>query len=333
MTGRRVKPTRRDVMIGAVATVVGAVAYTKVHDEPSPGVIAGAASAACTVPDFLVGGATGGNASPATLEDHAGAPYGVRRTYHGSTASAVAAVLENMGAGRRQSELSFKAPAEWKAMSTGSGDAWAADLATQLAAAVKGTNHVVRLAVNHEPENDHVTKSNGAAYTTAEQDAYQRDWTAMQARLAPKFTAPGLRFGAIFMGYHQFYGSQVKRWNLTTCVPRDLPALSWLGFDIYETWGVSGSSKWRPFSTAYFPQIQAWCTANNKDWYMSETGLTEKAFDARPTWFTDTFAVGQRYGMRGFSYFNTNLNSIAGWQMVAGDSRETAWLKLVRQYR
>lgn len=273
---------------------------------------------------FYVGGATGGNGDPKTLETKAGVPFGIRRTYHGSdVASVVKTVQANIAAHRAVSEVSMKPDFSWKDMASGKGDAWAKNVASELAKAVSGTRHVIKVTLNHEPENDTGTN----AGTTA---AGRDNWRGMHQKLAPMFAKPGVRYGVILMGYPQFFAPGKTLWNLDACVPKTKD-VHWVGFDIYEHYAVQGKYKWTPFEDVYFKPIHAWCQANGKHWTISETGVSAEAFKAKPTWFSDMEALIKKYGGMGLSYFNTNLNSVAGWEMESGGPREKAFLDLVRK--
>lgn len=292
------------------------VAHPVVVDPPAP------------APKFYVGGATAGNGDPTPLEKKAGAPYGIRRTYHDHDVKAVVKVVKtNMAAGRAISEISMKSP-NWADSASGKDDAWAKDAAAQLAAAVKGTDHVVNVIVNAEPENDTGTNVGNSA-------AGRNAWKAMQARFAPFFDLPGLSFGVCLMGFHEFYGEKAL-WNLEASVPKDR-TVKWVSFDIYETYGVKQngvkSAKWQQFENSYFKPISVWCQVNGKTWHLTETGVSPDAFALKPTYFTDIIVLVQKYGGTAYSYFNSNLNSPDPvWQMEPDGPREKAFLAAVREH-
>ena len=118
-----------------------------------------------------------------------GQQLGVRRTYWGATQvdSAVKIAKTDLAAGRLP-WISFKLPYGWADMAAGKGDAWIRDLATKLSK----LNGPVWLAFHHEPEGDGDIKQ----------------WTAMQARLAPivRSTAPNVAYSIVLTGWHQLYG-------------------------------------------------------------------------------------------------------------------------------
>ena len=284
-------------------------------------------SAPSTEP-FLFG-MGGGNYDPASMEDRLGAPVMIHRIYHSRTMKvdgAVKWVKDDIVKGRAASEISFKVPLSWPDMAAGKGDYFFTEVATKIKAAVAGTDHRVMLAFNHEPEDDFKDA------TAAEQDRQRDAWKAMQDRAAGFFKGiPNVEYGVIFMGYHSFpnLGSALyPRWSLANAVP-DTAELDYIGLDVYED--ASAPAKFRPFETRYFKPMQAFAAQRGVEWGLSETGLTEQAFNARPTWFTDMVALLKKYDGSFLDYFNTNLNSIATWSMTAGDNREKAFGVTLRE--
>ena len=119
-----------------------------------------------------------------------GQQLGVRRTYYGATQVDKAVSVSKADlAMDRLPWISFKLPYSWAEMAAGKGDAWATDLAAKL----NKLDGPVWLAFHHEPEGDGDIKQ----------------WTAMQAHLAPivRAAAPNVAYTIVVTGYHQFYGS------------------------------------------------------------------------------------------------------------------------------
>jgi hypothetical protein len=290
--------------------------------EPQQPVTAPTTTPAPATKEFLFGFG-GGNWDPAETEQRMGAKLMIHRIYHSNGAkvdSAVKWVKDDIAKGRQASEVSFKVPASWADMAAGKRDDFFTEVATKLKAAVAGTDHRVLLAFNHEPEDDFKDLS------AAQQDQKRDEWKAMQNRAAGFFSdIEQVEFGVIFMGYHSFpnLGSALyPRWSLDNAVP-STPELDYIGLDVYED--ANAPAKARPFETRYFKPMQAFAAKRGVEWGLSETGLTEAAFKANPTWFTDMNALIQKYDGSFLDYFNTNLNSIATWSMTAGDAREKAF--------
>jgi len=280
---------------------------------------------AVVTPDFTVGGAYLSNTDPAALEARAGKKFESSRTYWGATQvpAAITRVKADMAAGRAVSDISFKLPYSWSLMATGSGDAWAKDLSTKLQAAIAGSDHVVRIAMHHEPENDTGTN---AGNTVAGRDA----WKNMQARLAPFFDKAGIQYVVVLMGYHSLSttSSLYPLWKLDACIPTT-PAIKGIGYDLYETYGSQGSTKWKDWDT-YFSRIKTFSEARHLSWGLSEVGVTEAAMTANPQWFNQIVTKMKANGGTWFDYFDTNLNSVSPWFMAADGAREKAFTAALR---
>lgn len=253
----------------------------------------------------LVGAAHGSNSDPSDLERTIGGRLGVRRTYYTAdgVAKAVDTAREDLAKGRLP-WLSFKLPHGWSDMAAGAGDAWARNLARDLAE----LDGPVWVAFHHEPEGDG--------------DIQQ--WRRMQERLAPivRSTAPNVAFTVIVTGWHQFYGDE--EYSLSRIWPRDTK-IDVAGFDIYQQYGVvkdgRTTTSWTDFSE-YFRQIETWAETADVAWALGETGVTGAAAKARPSIIPDAVELMEAYGGVAYSYFDTTLNSIADWTLSAGPKRE-----------
>ncbi|MET0840055.1 MAG: hypothetical protein ABWY19_14835 [Marmoricola sp.] len=248
----------------------------------------------------FLGGAYGSNSDVKSWESSMGKNLGVHRTFwsSGSVASAVKTAKADAAA-NRVGWMSFTAPYSWTDMAAGKGDAWAKDLATRM----KAIGGPVWVAVGHEPEND---------------GGDIQKWKAMQARLAPimRAAAPNLGYSIILMGYHEFFGD--KKFALSAIWPNT--KIDVAGFDIYEKYGVKKSSgevvnEWKDFKNWYFEPIQEWADAKGVAWGLAETGYSDPAAVKKPSWISQTYADMQTYGGIAFSYFNTNLHSVADWSL------------------
>lgn len=277
----------------------------KPSPAPSGDPVAGRLTNGCThtargIPscNAYVGAAHGSNSDPTALEDKLGGQLGVRRTYYTATgvAKAVSTARGDLAVGRLP-WISFKLPHSWADMAAGAGDAWARDLARQLAA----LDGPVWVAFHHEPEGDG--------------DIQQ--WRRMQERLAPlvRGAAPNVAFTVIVTGWNQFYGDPA--YSLGQIWPRGV-TVDVAGFDIYQQYGVvkdgRTTTKWTDFA-AYFQKIDAWARTVGVDWALGETGVTAQAVSARPTVIADTVRLLVSYGGIGYSYFDTTLNSVADWSL------------------
>jgi hypothetical protein len=178
-------------------------------------------------------------------------------------------------------------------MASGKGDAWARSLATKLKA-VRGP---VWVAVHHEPEGD----------------GDMKQWRAMQTRLAPimRKAAPNLGYSVIFMGYHQFYGD--KKYSLAATFPKT--KIDVVGFDIYEKYGVKNIREWKQWTNHYFRPIQRWAAKTGVRWGLAETGFTHAAASKDPRWVARVYQALVKHKGIAFSYFNTNLHSVADWRL------------------
>jgi hypothetical protein len=248
----------------------------------------------------LLGSAYGSNTEPSDWEQEMGHALGVRRTYYGPTHvnKAVSVVKEDL-AKKRMPWISFKLPHKWADMAKGDGDAWARDLAVKLSK----VNGPVWLAFHHEPEGDDDIKQ----------------WTAMQARLAPivRENAPNVAYSIVLTGYHQLYGA--SQYSLDSLWPKNTK-IDLLGVDVYNKYGVvkegKETTKKTDLQDAYWKKFNAWATPKGIAWGVAETGFTDKAAQADPNWVADTYNEVKANNGVAFTYFNTTLNSIANWALT-----------------
>jgi hypothetical protein len=241
------------------------------------------------------GGAYGANSDVTPWENSMGKNLGVHRTYwgSGSVASAVSTAKAD-AAKNRVPWMSFKAPYSWADMAAGRGDAWARDLATRM----KATGGPVWVAVAHEPEND---------------GGDIQKWKAMQARIAPimRAAAPNLGFSIILMGYHELHGD--KKFALSAIWPNTKVDVA--GFDVYEKYGVKNITIWKDFINHYYEPLQAWSAKTGVKWGLAETGYSDPAANKNSGWMSKTYKDMVAHGGIAFSYFNTNLHSVANWRL------------------
>ncbi len=169
------------------------------------------------------GSAYGSNSDPKPWENQMNQQLGIRRTYWGaSQVSKAVSVAKADLAQHRLPWISFKLPHGWADMASGKGDAWARDIAVKL----NQLNGPVWLAFHHEPEGDGDIKQ----------------WTAMQARLAPivRGHADNVAFSIVVTGWNQLYGE--KQYSLDSLWPKNTK-VDLLGVDTYEKLGVVKNGK------------------------------------------------------------------------------------------
>lgn len=252
----------------------------------------------------MVGAAYNSNTDPTTWEASLGQHLSIRRTYWASTqvASAVRTAKADVAAGRIP-WISFKLGHSWTDMASGSGDAWAKDLASRLAT-VDGP---VWVAFHHEPE--------GEGSITA--------WTKMQERLGPMMrTAPNVAFTVILTGWHQLYGE--SQYSLESLWPNTTVDVA--GFDIYCFYGTYLDGVYRTpeasLKANYFEPISKWAKAKGIAWGLAETGLTDAASIDNPHWIQTTYGELRDTGAIAMSYFNTSLNTEDVTWLTAGAKTE-----------
>jgi hypothetical protein len=247
----------------------------------------------------LIGSAFGSNTDPTTWEREMGHPLGVRRTYYGaSQVDKAVSVSKADLAQDRIPWISFKLPYSWSEMAAGKGDAWTTDLAAKLSK----LDGPVWVAFHHEPEGDGDIKQ----------------WTAMQARLAPivRAWAPNVAFTIVLTGWHQFFGS--AQYSLDSLMPKNTK-VDMVGVDVYNFYGVvkdgKTTTKMTNFEASYFKPLNAWASAHGMAWGVAETGFTDSASKVDPAWVQNTYNLLKRNNGVAFTYFNTTLNSIANWAL------------------
>ncbi len=247
----------------------------------------------------LVGSAYGSNSDPTAWEKEMGQNLGVRRTYYGgSQVDKAVAVAKADLAMDRIPWISFKLPYSWAEMAAGKGDAWTKDLATKL----NKLNGPVWLAFHHEPEGDGDIKQ----------------WTAMQARLAPivRASASNVAFTIVLTGWHQFFGN--AQYSLDSLMPKNIK-VDMVGVDVYNFYGTvkdgKTNTKMTDFAKSYFKPLNAWTSAHGMAWGVAETGFTDSASNVDPQWVTNTYNLMKANNGVAFTYFNTTLNSIANWAL------------------
>lgn len=333
----------RDDALGQVTTLTGQI--TTLTEQAGLSVAAYAALAKAfedykarnpEEQTFVIGMAYKTNTDPAPVEKRIGLLVDVSKTYYGAgdLTKAVARVQANIAAGRAVSEISFKAPFTWADMAAGKGDAWALAIATALQKAIAGTTHLVRIAFNHEPENDKPdSKGVGDNGATA---AGRDQWRAMQVRLAPIFDVAGIEFIVILMGYHSIASTSnlYKIWRLELAIP-DSPHIKGVGYDLYETYAVidkdTGKPKgWRNWET-YCAKIKAFHdTRPGLKWGLSEHGWTDAAETSRPGYLITVANAVAKYGGSWILVFSVNLATrAADWEMPAGSAREKTFAQLL----
>jgi hypothetical protein len=129
-------------------------------------------------------------------------------------------------------------------------------------------------------------------------------------------TAPNVAYSIVLTGYHQYYGA--PQYSLDSLWPRNTK-IDLAGFDIYNQYGVvkdgQMNTKGTNMVTQYFSKLKAWTDRTGVPWGIAETGYTDKASEDDPQWVSRTYNELKQYGGKAFAYFNTNLNSIANWEL------------------
>jgi hypothetical protein len=257
----------------------------------------------------LLGAAYGSNTDPTSWEESMGHPLGVHRTYWAGdeVGEAVATARADL-AHQRVPWISFKLPHSWAEMATGSGDAWARDLALQLSK-LPGP---VWVAFHHEPE--------GAGGDI-------REWTAMQERLAPivRGTAPNVAYSIILTGWNQFYGP--REYSLKALWPHT--DIDLVGFDVYNRLGAPDGdghtiAERTRFKARYFPRFQQFAEQHHVAWGLAETGNTDVSARTEPWFVQHVYNSVRKHGGVAVTYFNSTLNSTAPWRLVGGKEQRFA---------
>jgi len=247
----------------------------------------------------LLGSAYNSNTDPTSWESSMGQNLGIRRTYWGGSQvdKAVSTAKTDL-ADRRLPWISFKLPYSWSEMASGKGDSWTRDLATKLSK----LDGPVWLAFHHEPEGDGDIKQ----------------WTAMQAHLAPivRSAAPNVAYSIVLTGWHEFFGE--AQYKLDNIMPKNTK-IDMLGIDVYNRYGAPTNGKIQTtrsnLDRDYFAPTSAWAKAHGMAWGVAETGYTDKSAEDDPTWIQQTYNELKARGGVAFTYFNSNLNSTANWAL------------------
>jgi hypothetical protein len=256
----------------------------------------------------LVGATYESNTDPSRWESELGRRLGVRRTYWApdEVRDAVRTAREDVRA-RRIPWISFKLPYDWPDMASGSGDAWARDLAKRLSK----LHGPVWVAFHHEPEGD----------------GDVADWKAMQERLAPivRAAAPNVAYSVILTGLHQVNGD--PRYGFESIWPDTKIDIA--GFDPYNWYGTETSKGTQDtnevdMKEVYFDPISRWAQSKGVAWAVAETGYTDAAQAEDPTWLSRTYAELEADHGIALTYFNTSLNSERSWTWVLGSSDKQA---------
>ncbi len=247
----------------------------------------------------FIGAAVGSNADPAERESQLGGRMGLHRTYY--QAEQVAAAVRNAKvdlAANRVPWISFKPAYSWADMADGKGDAWAQDLAQQLSR----LDGPVWLAIYHEPENDGDIKQ----------------WTRMQAHLAPmiRAIAPNVAYSIILTGWHQTFGSNPD-FQLASLWPGD-EIVDIIGIDPYNDYGVvkdgTMSTKFVELKS-FYTTVAPFASAHHVHWAVAETGYTDEAAAKDAAWLTRGADDLVSMGGVGFAYFDTTLNAYGSWPL------------------
>ena len=273
----------------------------------------------------LFGAAVGSNGSPAALEASAGRAFGIRRTYWSGSqvTSAINTAAADIAAGRVP-WISFKLPASWSAMASGSQDAWLRDLGTRL----RALNGEVWVALHHEPENDG--------------DIEQ--WKAMQRRAAPLVDGgdADVKFTIVFTGWHQFF-STAATYKMATVWPGDNTGMEVIGIDPYNEYGVTKSGsvnlKASEFDnqTKYYDQLAAFAKAHGTNWAVAETGFTDRAVaDKGVGWLAKAYDDMANHPILpglALTYFDSSLNPIGDstWAVEKVAAKRAAFVALVKR--
>lgn len=282
---------------------------------------------------FEIGSAVGSNTDPSAMETRMGVKLDAWRTYENGDGDqqitdTVNRIKANIAKGRKRSSVSVKVPVSMASAATGGADAWAKRLALAIAAAIKGTTHKVRVAINHEPENDvAIVRVSGSVTNGTQLVAYRDNWKKFQNRVAPFFDLPGIDYIIIVMGDHQWNtgANYYPWWSQDKLMSGLVDEVKGVGYDFYErysnthktwtNWGwVSKAATW--FALHKRPSGQGYL------WGLSETAWTEEAEALKPGQFGRVMGLVKSAGGSWLEYFSTLLNSSEHWQIEPGDRRE-----------
>lgn len=246
---------------------------------------------------MLIGAAHGSNTDPAPIETVLGRKLNLRRTYWKGTAAQVAAAVAmakgDLAKGRTPF-LSFKLPASWAEMASGSQDAWVTNLRDKLAA----LDGPVWVVLHHEPEGDGTIA----------------DWLAMQKHCLPLLATGKIVPGVCVTGYQQVTGGGIK---FGDCWPGSVA--KFFAVDLYQRYGTTKDGKKQTTWTdlkGQLAKVNAFAKSVGVPWVNAETGITDDAFAARPSAMADLFAAHRDNDCAALCYFDTILNSAGSWPMT-----------------
>ncbi len=243
-------------------------------------------------------GASSGHGDILDRERQVGSTMRVHRTYYAADriTAAVRIATQDVQAGRLP-WISFKAPHSWGQMSSGAGDAWARELADQLAT-VPGP---VWLAVHHEPEKD------------GDLDL----WVGMQRRVAPIIHSrtDNVAYTVIYSSWNTFAKDQN---TIATKWPGD-QHVDVTAVDAYNPFNVTRNGRTGTKHLdmrSYYVKLAAWAEAHGTAWGIAETGLTRTSAMDDPEWLTRAYEDMVELGGAALSYFDSERNSEADWRLT-----------------
>lgn len=278
-------------------------------------------------PRLLIGAAYYNNISkPDGVEAAAGVPYDAVRIYakDGSVAQRdlmVSLIKKASERGNKNVIVSFKLPASWATMASGSQDAWIKATAKAMSDAAELYRVRIWLIFHHEPENDTGTNNGGS-------DTGRDQWKAMQSHIGKLVQGvyPLVLFGACLMGYHsQSKASSYPRWKLENCIPA--ADVDFVMFDLYE------DSTNVP---VVYKMLADYCNPKGLAHGLGEYGAKKADFTADPTCFNKTVAAMKATGGSILAYYNTqatntsNPNPDTSYFIGTSGPRFDEWVKILR---
>jgi hypothetical protein len=333
---------------GPTSTVPGPTTTVPGPTTTAPGptvtVTATATATASTSPPpppagVLWGAAVGGNSSPSVLEQPAGRPIGVHRTYWNAdqVTAAVASAQADVTAGRVPWP-SFKLPPvpagstaanPWAYAATGGDDPWAKDLYARLAA----LNRPVMLTFHHEPEGDYTPISD---FVKMSEHLYQ---------LKPAGTQ--IKVGPILSMWDELFAptqdpANYGQYAFAKLFPNGFHAGDFLGGDAYLTYGTPKNGKWWFIGATYWKPWSDYAKSQGVGWAVGEFGISHDAAAYNRTITTppdvswlreaDTSAVNLG-GCLALAYFDSNLNSVSDWRLETDPgtpSKLSVWVDILK---
>lgn len=274
--------------------------------------------------DKFLYGQGGGGVPIAPWETLAGVKMGLHRDFFdldtaGHADKAVAVATDDINNGRIP-VLSFKCNDHtWDQVSAGATDVQWKSLFARLGA-LPG---YVMVTFNHEPEKD---------------EADMQDFVRATQRVAPlTLPYPSLKYGLIFMGYHQEPGRDPAL-SFDALWPGDNVGIAWLGLDRYQMYGAEhgAQTSWTNMQTA-MAAYSAFAKKKNIPWGLTEHGVSDMAMVDNPTRAKEDFdkldvwMKGYDYPGKFIIYFNTNVSSTAAWAVTRGTPKEQWYLAAIRR--